>query len=106
MDITTDQLKAVGERAVKTTAQALLAYVLAGEATSFFEVDWQGGAGVALLAGVLSIITSLASWSFGPEGPSLAGEVPADEYLRVDNAFRTLDQEAEIDRILREEDEK
>ena len=29
MDITTDQLKAVGERAVKTTAQALLAYVLA-----------------------------------------------------------------------------
>lgn len=80
MDITTDQLKAVIERALKTSAQTLAAYVLAGEATSLYDVDWGAGAGVAALAAVLSVLTSLGSWGVGPAGPSLAGETVDDHW--------------------------
>ncbi len=79
MDITSDQLKAIAERAIKTFAQALGAYILAGSATSLFDVDWAQGAGIAALAAVLSVVTSIASWNVGAPGPSLGAEVPVDE---------------------------
>lgn len=104
MDISTDQLKAIAERAIKTFAQAFGAYILAGEATSLYEVDWVAGAGVAGLAAVLSLITSIASWNFGPsEGPSLAGEVPFDEHLKYKNEVLEADMVAEMDRLKAEE---
>ncbi len=103
MDITTDQLKALAERAVKTFAQAFVAYVLAGEATSLYEVDWATGFGVAGLALVLSLLTSLGSWNVGEPGPSLGAEVPKDEYIKVYNKAFELDAHQELDRLASEE---
>lgn len=62
------------ERAVKTAAQAALAFFVVGQ-TDLLAVDWTvvaSGAGVAAIA---SVLTSLASAPFGPEGsPSLVGD--------------------------------
>jgi len=63
--------KAAVERAVKTVAQALIA-VIAGASFDWFTADWQAIAGVSLTAGVLSILTSIASEGMGPKNsPSL-----------------------------------
>ena len=51
-------LKAAGIRAVKTFAQTLLAVVPVG--ISIAEVEWTTCLGVAALAAVLSLLTSLA----------------------------------------------
>lgn len=51
-------LKAAGIRAVKTTAQAAVALLPA--AASIAAVDWVTVAGTAALAGVVSLLTSLA----------------------------------------------
>lgn len=50
--------KAAGIRAVKTTAQAAVALLPA--ATTLSQVDWGTVAGTAMLAGVISILTSVA----------------------------------------------
>ena len=65
---------AVAERAVKTFAQALIAFILAAGATSVGEVNWGAAASVAGLAAILSLLTSAASLSFGNPGPSLTTE--------------------------------
>lgn len=61
------------ERAIKTAAQAALAFFVVGE-TVLTQLDWVvvlSGAGVAAIA---SVLTSLASAPFGPEeSPSLVG---------------------------------
>lgn len=67
---------AAAERAIKTFAQALAAVLVAG-ATSILEVDWQQSLGVAALAAVLSVCTSVGSMAVGNAGPSLATEVVA-----------------------------
>lgn len=51
-------LKCAGIRAVKTIAQTAVAMLPV--ATSISAVDWQCVAGTALLAGIASILTSLA----------------------------------------------
>lgn len=51
--------KASAERAIKTVAQAAVAFLGAG-ATGLFEVDWASLASVSLLAGVVSLLTSVA----------------------------------------------
>lgn len=51
-------VKAAAIRAVKTVAQTAVAMIPVG--VSITEVGWLGVAGVAALAGVLSIFTSLA----------------------------------------------
>lgn len=51
--------KAAFERAVKTVAQAAIAFLGAG-ATGLFEVDWVSLASVGLLAGFISLLTSIA----------------------------------------------
>lgn len=51
-------IKAAGIRAIKTVAQSALATI--GTTALFNEVDWRVVAGAALLAGILSLLTSIA----------------------------------------------
>lgn len=51
--------KSAGERAIKTAAQAAIAVIGAGQFLSASEVDWGNVSGIALLAGVLSLLTSI-----------------------------------------------
>lgn len=67
--------KAAGERAVKTTAQTAVALIGTG-ALGILDVDWQGVGSGALLAGVLSVLTSIGSDAVThSDGPSLANEI-------------------------------
>lgn len=59
--------KGTFERAVKTFAQAGLAFFVVGE-TGIADVDWATVSGVALVAAIASVLTSLASAPFGPQG--------------------------------------
>lgn len=62
------------ERAIKTAAQAALAFFVVGE-TMFDQIDWSVVAGGTAVAAIASVLTSLASAPFGPEdSPSLVGE--------------------------------
>lgn len=64
---------ATGERAVKTFCQALVALFVAG--VTVLTIDWQQGLAVAVTAAVVSVLTSIASYSVGPFlGPSLVDE--------------------------------
>ena len=63
---TTDWLKAAGIRAVKTMAQTAVAAI--GTAAVLGEVDWTIAMSSAILAGVLSLLTSAAGL------PELKGE--------------------------------
>lgn len=63
---TTDWLKAAGIRAVKTMAQTAVAAI--GTAAALGEVDWTIAMSSAILAGVLSLLTSAAGL------PELKGE--------------------------------
>ena len=47
-----------GIRAIKTVCQVALSYITIGAAIS--EIDWKNVASVAIVAGVYSLITSLA----------------------------------------------
>lgn len=49
-----------GERAIKTVAQAAIAYIGSGT-VGLFEIDWAGMASVSLGAGLLSVLTSIAT---------------------------------------------
>jgi hypothetical protein len=49
-----------GERAIKTIAQAALATIAASELIGIFAVDWTAVFSVAALAGVASVLTSIA----------------------------------------------
>lgn len=49
-----------GERALKTVAQAAIAYIGSGT-VGLFEIDWAGMASVSLGAGLLSVLTSIAT---------------------------------------------
>jgi hypothetical protein len=51
--------KSAGERAIKTAAQAAIAVIGAGQFLSAVEVNWSEVGGIALLAGALSILTSI-----------------------------------------------
>jgi hypothetical protein len=63
--------KGACERAVKTAAQTAVAFFVIGE-TGVADVDWATVGGISLVAAIVSVLTSLASAPFGPEGtPSL-----------------------------------
>ena len=63
--------KAAAERAIKTAAQALLLFVGADQ-FDWLAFDWSRAAAVVLGAVVVSVLTSIVSAPFGPEGsPSL-----------------------------------
>lgn len=57
MIVSRDWLKAAGIRAVKTIAQTAIASI--GTAAMLEEVNWFAVASASLLAGVLSLLTSL-----------------------------------------------
>ena len=59
--------KSAAERAIKTVAQALIA-VLAATTFDWFTADWQAIAGTAATAGVLSLLSSIASAGIGDKG--------------------------------------
>jgi hypothetical protein len=59
--------KSAAERAIKTVAQALIA-VLAATTFDWFTADWQAIAGTAVTAGVLSLLSSIASAGIGDKG--------------------------------------
>jgi hypothetical protein len=62
------------ERAIKTAAQAALAFFVVGS-TVFDQIDWAAVAGGTAIAAIASVLTSLASAPFGPEdSPSLVGD--------------------------------
>lgn len=51
--------KSAGERAIKTAAQAAIALLGTDQFVSALDVNWTEIGGIALLAGVLSILTSI-----------------------------------------------
>ena len=59
--------KSAAERAIKTVAQAVIA-VLAATTFDWFTADWQAIAGTAATAGVLSLLSSIASAGIGDKG--------------------------------------
>lgn len=66
-------IKAAGIRAIKTIAQTAIATI--GTSAVFSEVDWRIVGSAALLAGVLSLLTSVAGLPEVKEDE----EVPAEE---------------------------
>ena len=63
--------KQTAERSIKTAAQVALTFFVAGE-TNVVDVPWTAAAGVTAGAAIASVLFSLASAPFGPEGsPSL-----------------------------------
>lgn len=62
-------IKAAAIRAVKTICQAAIATI--GTAAVISEVDWKYAVSAALLAGILSVLTSLAGL---PEVDKVKGE--------------------------------
>jgi hypothetical protein len=70
--------KSTLERALKSFAQALLA-ILGVNQVGVLDVDWMAALSTAAMAGVLSVLTSMASAKIGTsDDPSL---VPRDEHV-------------------------
>lgn len=63
-------LKDLTERAIKTAAQAFLANLTVGMAIS--EVDWGMALSTTAIATLISILTSIGSYSFGNSGTASA----------------------------------
>jgi len=69
--------KSAAERAIKTVAQALIA-VLAATTFDWFTADWQAIAGTAATAGVLSLLSSIASAGIGDKGTTSLVALPVN----------------------------
>jgi uncharacterized membrane protein YdfJ with MMPL/SSD domain len=50
------------ERAIKTVAQTLVAFITASSALSIVDLDFVHALGVAALAGVMSLLTSILTY--------------------------------------------
>ena len=57
---TKEWLVMAAERAIKTVAQTALATIAATQVLGLFQVDWLNVLSVALLAGAMSVLTSIA----------------------------------------------
>jgi hypothetical protein len=60
MSFTKEWLRMATERSVKTIAQTALATIGATQVLGLFDVDWFQVISVALLAGIMSLLTSVA----------------------------------------------
>lgn len=66
------------ERAVRTTAQVLVALLIAG-GTGILDTDWLASFSAAGMAGILSVLTSIASEVKSPDGTaSMVNATPTD----------------------------
>jgi Putative lactococcus lactis phage r1t holin len=54
------------ERAMKTVAQTLIAFITASSALSIVDLDFVQALGVAALAGVMSLLTSVLTYDKEP----------------------------------------
>ena len=54
------------ERAIKTVAQTLIAFITASSALSVVDLDFIQALGVAALAGVMSLLTSILTYDKEP----------------------------------------
>jgi hypothetical protein len=54
------------ERAIKTVAQTLIAFITASSALSIVDLDFGQALGVAALAGVMSLLTSVLTYDKEP----------------------------------------
>lgn len=61
------------ERAIKTAAQVLVAF-LGADVADVFAVDWKRAAGIALGAAVASLLSSVASVNVGTTGTASLAE--------------------------------
>ena len=78
-------LKKAGVRAIKTVAQAAVAMI--GTAAVVQEVDWKMVAGAAVLAGILSLLTSIAGLpELDTEGAGESLETTEDDILDEEDA--------------------
>lgn len=68
-------LKDMAERAIKTVAQTAIATI--GTTTAFGAVDWKLVASTAVLAGIVSVLTSVASRPIG--SPNTASILREDD---------------------------
>jgi hypothetical protein len=57
---TKEWLVMAAERAIKTIAQTALSTLAATQVLGLFQVDWLNVVGVSLLAGAMSVLTSIA----------------------------------------------
>lgn len=60
MTFTKEWLGMAAERAIKTVAQTALATIATAQVLGLFQVDWAQVASVSLLAGAMSVLTSVA----------------------------------------------
>ncbi len=63
-------IRATVERAIKTWAQSAGA-LLVGDGAGLLTVDWVDVLSVSGLAAVISVLTSIGSYTVGNDGPSL-----------------------------------
>lgn len=62
----------LAERAVKTFAQALIAFFAVGDGLDAFHADWGNALGLAAGAAFLSVLMSLLSLNLGRHGTASA----------------------------------
>lgn len=60
MTFTKEWLGMAAERAIKTIAQTALASLAAAQVLGLFNIDWNQVVSVSLLAGLMSLLTSIA----------------------------------------------
>lgn len=92
-------IKKAGVRAVKTVAQAAVAMI--GTAAVVQEVDWKMVAGAAVLAGILSLLTSLAGLpELDTKGAGESLETTEDDLLDEEDADALIAaDEAEAEKL-------
>lgn len=70
--------KDAAERCVKTVAQTALVTIGAGPVTGIIDLDWANVASISGLAGVVSLLTSVASSQWGEKGSASAVDLSYD----------------------------